>query len=300
MPTESQIADHLERISRHLASLVELVGEEPRKLPTRYARVIGRGENVVGEVEAIERGGYRVTWLDADVGPNDIPDIQRTYLHRERMQCAQVRVKDVRAVHSVDWLSEGQYARIAENIERTAKNNVAYLYRCRHWPDGYKLVTRPERYHKNHGNRRHGFRRLADGKVYGFDVTCAEAQAHAWDDQTGEGEMGEWEDVSADLGQPPAVLRLWKGDALIEQHPIPAVGESITVTNPDGSGETDEVRVYVSNMKGEGLLLTDHGSKFAIIFREQVVAEQWVSSGDHFKAGDFLLVFGEADKPAAQ
>lgn len=293
-----KIRDHLGRIADSLAILVTYARPEPAPptaLPSRYARVHLMGRDfLVGEVEAIERGGYRIRYLDSDIKSSDFSDLAAAYRERDTNNFAKVRTKDIRAIHSVDWLDEPEYRTLAADIENTAKLNLEYMYRDTCFPEGYEHVRRVGK-----DRQRHGFRRLADGRVHGFEGSEREAQQSAWEDSTGS--LTDWPDRRAELNlpPPPTKLRWWCGDVYKRCWEVPAVGQHLVVDERADSGI--RVHVLVRNTP-EGIFITDQGCGAFLTHDGADVPlgidgsrTAQVEKGDTFAVGANLLVFD--DKP---
>lgn len=178
----SLIAERLE----HIGNVLER--PEPAPLPSKWARVHAMGNNsYAGEVEALPRGAYRITYYDSEVTEADYPAVASL----PEGGCAIRRVKDIRAVHSVDWLTQAQYEEDVEEAQKAAAQNFQYLQRKK-WPKGYELAQR---------NRAPGyaFRRLSDGRVCGFYWNTDEARQYAWSDFD---EPSDFKDLRGELDQP--------------------------------------------------------------------------------------------------
>lgn len=139
-----------------------------KPLPSRWATVHVMGhERFTGEVEFIP-GGYRVRWLDSDT-PSDSDE--------EPIP----RIRDVYALHSVEWLAEAEHERHVANLLASMKRRAREEHRRLHWPEGYEhaVATHPSRV--NDGSRsRHAFIHRATPLVAGFYEAKSEAQEAAW------------------------------------------------------------------------------------------------------------------------
>ena len=120
-----RIADLLDQLTLHAGALVEQRDREPAPLPSRYATVHAMGNSAyTGEVEVLERGAYRIRYLDGDLERQDIGDLETAYAQRTSGKCAVKRVKDIRAVHSVDWLDEAEHQKHVEFVESKAIRHI--------------------------------------------------------------------------------------------------------------------------------------------------------------------------------
>ena len=295
------IADNSGRIADSLAILVTYARPEPASpsIPSRYARVHAMGhDSFVGEVEALERGGYRVRWPDADISLADVGDLAAAY--KGPGPWAKLRVKDIRAVYSVDWIDEAEYQRFAEQVQERARRNIERLYHDECYPEGYEPVTAPI------AGPRHGFRRISDGKVYGFERSPREVQQLAWSDA--QDDLGDWPDRRAALlPDLPTTLRWWHGDTLMARWQVPALGEHLVVDERTPNSNL-RIHVLITNTP-EGITITDQGSSAYLTHVTDGEPEDVplgrdgartapVAKGDTFAVASHLLVFGEDDKPS--
>jgi hypothetical protein len=137
---------------------------------------VRRGDQMqtyTGRTRYVERG-VRIYWLDSDVGPDD--------------QKAIGRVTDVCEPHTIDWMSEDQYAAHERKVHETAAKNIEFHRRAANWPSGYEPAKRA----REGETCRQGFRRLSDGAVHGWYRTIPEALEAAWTDS--DGKLAEFRD----------------------------------------------------------------------------------------------------------
>lgn len=133
-------------------------------LPSRFATVHPHDySSTTGTIEAIP-GGYRIYWHDMDVEPG----------------CAfpAIRCRDILAIHSIDWLTEQQYAAHVEQVHKTCHERAKEYHRRRHWPEGYRLVKRST---EQHPHLVYGIQRIVDGWVLGFWRDCGAPLSEVWD-----------------------------------------------------------------------------------------------------------------------
>lgn len=168
-----------EALCEYLSQIADrLIRSTPAPLPSRWARVHAMGnQSFTGEVEALERGAIRIRYLDSEITQIDLPPdlLRAAYHYAQRGQPVAVdRTKDIRAIHSIDWLTESQYMGEVEQVQQAARKNVTWLYRCKNLPDGYKLG---EREHVN--GLEHAFV-CPDGRARGWWYDDEAARHEAW------------------------------------------------------------------------------------------------------------------------
>jgi len=165
--------DDISRRLDHIGNA--LTRPEPAPLPSRWARVHAMGNNsYLGEVEPLPRGAYRITYYDGEVTAADYPNITADMKIDPNGTYAIQRMKDIRAVHSIDWLTEAEYKLEVARAQKIAMRALGTLIR-RHWPKGYEPARR-------NSYPPHAFRRLSDKRVCGFFGSESDAREQAWAD----------------------------------------------------------------------------------------------------------------------
>jgi len=111
-------------------------------------------------------GGYRIAWLDSDTASETTTE-------------PEAGLKDVYALHSVDWLTEAQYDAYKANLRCSMEQRAECHRRRTTWPAGYRhaVATHPERLERF---AHHAVIRDSDGAAFGFYEFKSEAQEAAW------------------------------------------------------------------------------------------------------------------------